>query len=106
VTTVTAESAPRVRQVFRARADPPRAAAWQLPNVLWWYLDLRKHSADWITATRRGLAAARRLGDTDAESRCWNVLGSAYGSTMPWCGYGRPWTFAVRSGTGTARAAR
>ncbi|MCW2567699.1 MAG: hypothetical protein JWN54_1796, partial [Mycobacterium sp.] len=75
-----AERANLVAAVHQAaRADPPHAAAWQLPNVLWWYFYLRKHSADWITATRRGLAAARRLGDTDAESRCWNVLGSAYG---------------------------
>jgi tetratricopeptide (TPR) repeat protein len=75
-----AERANLVAAVHQAaRADPPHAAAWQLPNVLWWFFYLRKHTADWITTTRRGLATAQRLADRDAESRTWNVLGSAYG---------------------------
>jgi tetratricopeptide (TPR) repeat protein len=75
-----AERANLVAAVHQAaRADPPHATAWQLPNVLWWFFYLRKHSTDWITTTRRGLGAAQRLGDRDAESRSWNALGSAHG---------------------------
>jgi tetratricopeptide (TPR) repeat protein len=75
-----AERANLVAAVHQAAgADPPHPAAWQVPSVLWWFFYLRKHTADWITTSRRGLAAAQRLGDRDAESRTWNVLGSAYG---------------------------
>jgi tetratricopeptide (TPR) repeat protein len=65
-----------------ARADPPHAAAWQLPNVLWWYFYPRKHSAYWITAARRGLAAARRIrreaGNTYGRASTVHNLGDTY----------------------------
>jgi hypothetical protein len=75
-----AERANLVAAVHQAaRADPPHAAAWQLPNVLWWHLYLRKDSADWITATRRGLVAARRIrreaGNTYGQASTRHNLG-------------------------------
>jgi tetratricopeptide (TPR) repeat protein len=75
-----AERANVVAAVHRAAgAEPPHLAAWQLPNLLWWFFYLRKHSADWIATSRQGLAAAQRAGDRDGESRSWKILGNAYG---------------------------
>jgi DNA-binding SARP family transcriptional activator len=75
-----AERANLVAAVHQAaRADPPHAAAWKLPNVLWWFFYLRKDSDDWIATSRCGLVAAQHMRDRDGESRTWNVLGNAYG---------------------------
>jgi tetratricopeptide (TPR) repeat protein/transcriptional regulator with XRE-family HTH domain len=54
------------------------AAAWQLPNDLWSFFNLRKHWNDSTTLCRIGLAAAHHLGDPHGQGRMLNGLGTCY----------------------------
>nr|WP_312868485.1 tetratricopeptide repeat protein [Saccharothrix ecbatanensis] len=52
--------------------------AWQLPIVLWNFLSLRKHWAEWISTHEAGLAAARAGGDSFGEAWILNNLAHAH----------------------------
>ncbi|MET0136590.1 MAG: BTAD domain-containing putative transcriptional regulator, partial [Kibdelosporangium sp.] len=55
--------------------------AWQLPIVLFGFLELRRYWSDWIATHRIGLAAARQAGAREAEAWMLNSLGIAYKQT-------------------------
>lgn len=50
---------------------------WSLAQCLWDFFNLRKHWADWIDTHGVALAAARSVGDRDAEGRMLITLGIA-----------------------------
>lgn len=52
--------------------------AWQLPAVFWLAQAPSAPVADWLTAGRVGLRAARRLGDRTAEAQLLTDLGMAH----------------------------
>jgi len=53
------------------------ACAWQLPWSMARFLDLRGHWHEWVAVQRCGLAAATRLGDTNAQALSQRGLASA-----------------------------
>ncbi|MFC5723952.1 BTAD domain-containing putative transcriptional regulator [Streptomyces gamaensis] len=55
----------------------PLAAAWQLADVLRGFFWLHGRYADWITAARAGLHAARTAGDERAQAVMHHALGHA-----------------------------
>ncbi|MYS86839.1 tetratricopeptide repeat protein [Streptomyces sp. SID5474] len=63
---------PVVRAAEKAGLD---RYAWQLPAVLWYAKAPSSLTADWLTAGRIGLEAARRLGDRRAEASLLENLG-------------------------------
>ncbi len=54
---------------------------WQLPVVLFGFLELRRYWPDWIATHRLGLTAAREAGARQAEAWMLNSLGIAYKQT-------------------------
>ncbi|MFD4639832.1 BTAD domain-containing putative transcriptional regulator [Lentzea sp. NPDC058436] len=51
--------------------------SWSLAQCLWDFFNLRKHWTDWIDTHGVALAAARSIGDRDAEGRMLITLGIA-----------------------------
>ncbi|GAB7109762.1 tetratricopeptide repeat protein [Streptomyces phaeofaciens JCM 4814] len=51
--------------------------AWQLPIALRSFFQLRRPTTDWVTASETAVAAARRLGDRQAEAITLRSLGAA-----------------------------
>jgi tetratricopeptide (TPR) repeat protein/transcriptional regulator with XRE-family HTH domain len=51
--------------------------AWQLPWAMAAFLEPRGHWQDWAATQRTALAAATRLGDTDAQALSTQILASA-----------------------------
>jgi DNA-binding SARP family transcriptional activator len=53
--------------------------AWRLPAAAMRFFYRRSHWVDWITTHQTGLAAARELGDRQAEARMLHNLGMVHG---------------------------
>lgn len=62
------------RQAAEAGED---VVAWQLPIALRSFFQLRRPTTDWVTASETAVAAARRLGDAQAEAITLRSLGAA-----------------------------
>jgi DNA-binding SARP family transcriptional activator len=63
-----------IRQAAQADLD---IHAWQLPTTLATFLDQRGYWESYVDVMRTGLAAARRLGDTEAQAVTHRRLGAA-----------------------------
>src|SRR5207249_5011957 len=73
-----AERANLVAATHQAADCGLHAIAWQLPNALADFFDLRKHWGDWQETLRVGLTAARAAHDRKAEATTLISLGNAY----------------------------
>lgn len=60
-----------------AHAAARTAMAKDLPLAMWDFLQLRRHSNDWVILSTLALEAARHLGDRDGEGRALTTLGIA-----------------------------
>ena len=72
------ERANLVSAVQQAREDGHHAECWKLAATASSYFMLARHWADWEATSETGLAAARALGDREAEAWMLSVLGVAY----------------------------
>jgi tetratricopeptide (TPR) repeat protein len=61
-----------IRQAVEIGQDP---IAWRLVTSYSYFFILRKGYAEWVRATRMGLAAARRVGDKYGEAQMLTMLG-------------------------------
>jgi len=73
------ERASLVATVQQAWEDGHHAECWQLAATASSYFMLAKHWADWQATSETGLAAARELGDREAEAWMLSVLGAMLG---------------------------
>jgi tetratricopeptide (TPR) repeat protein len=74
-----AERANLVAATHQAADRGLNAIAWQLPNALFGFFDLRAYWGDWQETHKTGLTAARATRDRKAEAWTLIFLGSAYG---------------------------
>jgi tetratricopeptide (TPR) repeat protein len=74
----TAERAGLLAAVQCAAAAGFDTHTWQLPYMLWSFLNRRGHWQDLADCSQAALAATRRLADADAQARIHHQLASAY----------------------------